>query len=609
MDSSKPLLIYDGDCRFCCKWVERLRSFLGARIDYRPFQECAAAFPQISPQQFEHSVHLIHPDGSFCSAAKAMFTALSYRMEGKPLLWFYQHLPFSKPVSEALYRWIASHRMGISAIDRHLSGLTGIIPSYSVSTWLFLRGMALVLAIAFSSLALQVRGLIGENGIAPAATFLTRVFQQLGLSSFHQAPTVFWLGDSDGMLLGVCIFGTLISLCAMAGIGGASAFLAAWFLYLSLVTAGGPFLSFQWDMLLLEATLLTVFLAPWRWGNYRISELKPSFLGRWLILFLLFRLMFASGLVKLNSGDPTWANLTALSYHFETQPLPTLLAYYAHQLPASILKLSTFIMFVIDLIVVFLLFGPRRLQLLAASALLFLQILIALTGNYCFFNLLTALFCLMLVDDESWRRLSHGKIRRPSVQHPAFRLPSWSLAPFAMLVLMVSLLTFSGHFKASIPWPGWMYSSYQAIAPFRSINSYGLFAVMTTTRPEIVMEGSHDGTVWLEYTFRWKPGDVNKAPSLVAPHQPRLDWQMWFAALGNYQQNPWLISFAEKLLRGSPAILNLLDGNPFPDHPPKYIRAVVYDYQFTTPEEKRGSGQWWKATYKGIYLPPISLRE
>ena len=609
MSSNRPLLIYDGECRFCCKWVERLRAFLGQRIDYQPFQDCGSRFPQIAPELFDRSVHLVQMDGSFCSAAEAVFTATALRPEGKPLLWLYRYLPFFAPISETVYKWVASQRVGLSAVDRALTGLTGVTPSYSISSWLFLRGVALVLLIAFLSLVVQVKGLIGDHGIAPAQSFLSQVFQHLGLASFHQVPTIFWLGDSDWMLQGVCLLGVVVSLCALFGRGGAVAFLLCWFLYLSLVVVGGPFLSFQWDSLLLETCFLAALWAPWAFGKIRIGEWKPSFLGRLLLLFLLFRLMFASGLVKLGSGDPTWFNLTALTYHFETQPLPTLLSYYAHQLPEVILRLSVLIMFVIELVLVFFIFGPRRLQLTAAACLLSFQALIALTGNYCFFNLLTALLCLLLIDDESWKRLSRGKIKIPLLSDNSFRLPSWSLVPMAALVLLAALMTFSGQVKPTLSWPDWTHQCYRIIAPFRSINSYGLFAIMTTTRPEIVMEGSRDGKVWLEYRFKWKPRDVNKAPRFIAPHQPRLDWQMWFAALGNYRQNPWLLSFAEKLLQGSPEVLALLAENPFPDQPPRYIRALVYDYQFTTMEEKSKNGQWWNSNYQGIYLPPISLRD
>jgi lipase maturation factor 1 len=615
MASHRPLLIYDGDCRFCSKWVARLRTFLRDRIDCQAFQECGHRFPQLTPEQFNRSIHLVHEDGTYRSAAHAFFTALALRWEAKPLLWLYQHLPFFAPLSETLYSWVATHRVGISRLDRLSTGLSHSIPNYSISSWLFLRGLALVLVIAFISLGVQAQGLIGENGISPLRLFLSQFFQYHGLSSFYQLPTIFWLGDSDFMLLTVITLGTLVSLLALIGYGGATAFLLAWFLYLSLVCVGEPFLNFQWDGLLLEVTFLAVLLSPWQLNRWPSKNFQPSFLARWLILLLLFRLMFFSGVVKLSSGDPTWANLTALTYHYETQPLPTLLAYYAHQLPTWFHQLSALLMFIIELGLAFFIFGPRRFQLSAAAGLLFLQLLIFLTGNYCFFNLLSALLCLLLIDNATWLKL--WKKKKPldsSTHHPTstdsiVRLPSWSLLPVLGLVLVSTLLQFSKTFPLNIPGTTWFYHCYQTILPFRSINHYGLFSIMTTTRPEIVLEGSYDGSTWLEYRFKWKPGHVQQAPLWVAPHQPRLDWQMWFAALGTYQKNPWLIHLAERLLQGSPTVLSLLENNPFPQHPPRFIRATIYQYQFTTPQERKLSGQWWTAQFQGLYLPPISLRQ
>jgi hypothetical protein len=327
--------------------------------------------------------------------------------------------------------------------------------------------------------------------------------------------------------------------------------------------------------------------------------------------------------VKLLSRDPAWHNLTALKFHYETQPLPTPLAWYAHHFPAWLQKWSTLGMFAIELIVPFLIFMPRRLRQAACMAFLALQIAIFVTGNYCFFNLLTILLCVSLLDDAAVRRvLSLSRLdqlvpggfgirssgdRKPG---PAGRCwPPLFTMPVALVVLVVSLVEFSGMFRVPVPWPGPILSVYEWLAPFRSFNTYGLFAVMTTSRPEIVIEGSNDGEAWFEYEFKYKPGDVKQRPKFVAPHQPRLDWQMWFAALSDYRHNPWLINFCVHLLRGTPQVLALLGHNPFPSAPPHYIRAVVYDYHFTDTATRRATGAWWRRERQGEYLPVLSLRD
>ena len=334
----------------------------------------------------------------------------------------------------------------------------------------------------------------------------------------------------------------------------------------------------------------------------------------WLYRWLVFRLIFMSGVVKLSGGDPTWHRLTALTYHFETQPLPTWIGWLAHHLPEWFQRFSAGSMFAIELIVPFFIFGPRRIRALACGAFLFLQMLIFLTGNYCFFNLLAALLCLCLVDDSAWlkswrdsmttaiRRVSFGKV---GVAAP--RWPRWILVPLTVVILFMSSLSLIGAFRVRVDWPVWVEKTYALFLPFRSINGYGLFQVMTISRSEIVIEGSRDGVEWLPYEFKYKPGDLKRRPLWVQPHQPRLDWQMWFAALGGVRQNPWFAGFCLKLLQGSPDVLALLEKNPFPDKPPRYLRAVVYDYHFTDFATLRREGTWWTRQRKGLYCPVLTL--
>jgi len=357
---------------------------------------------------------------------------------------------------------------------------------------------------------------------------------------------------------------------------------------------------------LLEAGFLAIFFAPWRFFSHRHKS-EPSRAIRWLLWWLLFRLTFGSGIVKLKSGDVAWRTLTALTFHYETQPLPTWIGWWAHQLPEWFQKFSTFSMFAVELGASLLIFAPRRLRHLGAMAMIGLQLLIAATGNYTFFNLLTIALCLLLFDDAVLGRLSPHRGTHPTLSQAA----PWRRR--LTTVLAVAVLTLTGlqfYRQLSRPWPFPNFGKkiIAWVAPLRTFNTYGLFAVMTRPRREIIIEGSRDGQAWQAYEFKWKPGNVFRAPGFVAPHQPRLDWQMWFAALGNAQDSPWFARLLERLLQGEPTVLTLFAHNPFPDPPPKYVRALIYEYHFTTPAERRVDGSWWKHTLLGNYTPVLSLR-
>ena len=381
-----------------------------------------------------------------------------------------------------------------------------------------------------------------------------------------------------------------------------------WFLYLSLLTIGQVFLSFQWDILLLEIGFLAIFLS-----------FTPKII--WLFRFLLFKLVFLSGAVKLLSQDITWKNLTALNFHYQTQPLPTPLAWYMHQLPEWFQRFSVGFTFFVELGIVFLIFAPRRLRLFGAFFLFILQILILLTGNYTFFNLLTLMLILFLLDDAFLSRFSPKKLKETIQKTPLIQnitKPGKIILTllFAFLVLL-GVLNMSSVFFGALPQP--LKGIVNAARPFHISNTYGLFAIMTITRPEIIIEGSNDEKNWIEYKFKYKPGDLSQPPYFVAPYQPRLDWQMWFAALhaqralennverGKY--NLWFINFTARLLEGSPQVLKLLDKNPFPEDPPIYIRALLYEYEFTDFNEKGETGNWWKRELKEVYLPSVSLAD
>jgi len=484
-------------------------------------------------------------------------------------------------------------------------------PRLQIARRLFLSALGLIFLIAFTSLLVQLPGLIGSEGILPAREFLSWARAQLGSGAWFRVPTLFWLQASDLFLEGTCAAGMLLSLLLMIGFGPRWTLLALWSLYLSFVSIGGVFLSYQWDILLLEAAVMGLFVAPSRLAPSQAwaSPVWPG--GIWLVRWLLFRLMVLSGLMKLLSEDETWGNLTALRFHYWTQPLPNRISFFAAHLPNAAQTVSAGLMFVIELLVPWMIFVNARLRLWSAAILISFQLSILLTGNYGFFNILTIALCLVLLDDEQWTRLLPKVLGRrlfraaPSPSNPPGWI-RWTRAGLAVLVLLVSLAEVR-FLRRRLPEP--IENLLAALQPFRSINSYGLFSVMTTTRPEILVEGSRDGQSWRTYEFKWKPGPVDVAPTWVAPHQPRLDWQMWFAALGSCRHNPWFLRFQEKLLQGSPAVLSLLKSNPFPALPPKYVRSLLYQYQLAEIDEWRRDGHFWKRELEGSYCPTLALED
>lgn len=494
-----------------------------------------------------------------------------------------------------------------------------IRPSEHILTrWLFLRLLGLVYFVAIVSLWTQIDGLIGHNGILPIERLIREV-RAIPTIGFWQLPTLTWLDASDQFLHGLCAAGSVLAIAVILNITPAPALVGLWAIYLSLSIAGQQFFSFQWDFLLLEAGFLAIFLAPWRPWPRMATEPAPSLVAIWLVRWLLFRLMFESGLVKLASGDPTWRNLTALTFHYETQPLPTWIGWYAHQLPVWFQKLSAILMFGTELVVPCFVFLGRRWRIAAFLLLVTLQLLIAVTGNYCYFNWLAITLCVMLLDDRCLRRVLPARVncwldarrqppdtKPPTTLEQAKRRLALGLAGFVVLVTglqIPELFLRRDALPTVFRWP------VELVQPFRTFNRYGLFAVMTTERPEIIVEGSNDRVTWLPYDFKYKPVQLHRRPAFVAPHQPRLDWQMWFAALGNYRdrRNRWFVAFLERLLEGSPAVLGLLKSNPFPDAPPRYVRAAVYDYRFTDLASRRATDAWWKREAAAFFCPVMSL--
>jgi lipase maturation factor 1 len=575
--SDKPLVIFDGKCGFCRIWIQYWEQLTGREVEYAASQEVGSSYPEIPPANFGQSVQVALPEGEVISGARAVFTTLTYAPDMKWLLWVYDHVPGFAPVTEALYRLIAAHRTFFYHLTRFTFGRNISPLRYAGVEWLFLRILGAIYFIAFSSFGLQVKGLVGARGILPAGRFLRAVHDMFGFESYWMAPSLFWIGHSDAFLTGVCVAGAGISLVLLAGYLERQALVLLYILYLSLSTIGQDFMSFQWDMLLLEAGFLAIFL-----GSSKVIIL----LFRWL----LFRLTFLSGAVKLLSHDPTWRSFNAMNFHYWTQPLPTPIAWYMAQLPLWFQRFSTAAVLFIELPVPFLIFAPRRWRFFSAGCILFLQALIFVTGNYTFFNLLTMALCLFLFDDAALAKLP-------------LRMRNVHTRPAVVAAVALGIVTLSGLELRGMFFGGGESSVVRLAAPFGIANTYGLFAVMTTSRPEIIVQGSNDGDNWLDYEFKFKPGDLTKAPRWVAPYQPRLDWQMWFAALSNYESNPWFSNFMVRLLQGSPEVLKLLAKNPFPERPPKYIRALVFDYYFS-----RDGGDWWQRTPRGSYFPAMALR-
>jgi len=453
---------------------------------------------------------------------------------------------------------------------------------------LFLRGLAVIYFSAFLSLSVQINGLAGPHGILPLADLQRFYFQEFGTDALWKLPSLFWFNASDLALHGATLAGCGFAVLLLFGLYERIALIALFALYLSLTTAGQIFLNFQWDYLLLESGFLAIFLVD-----------GPSRLLIFMFDWLLFRLRFLSGFAKLSSGDPAWRDWTALQYYFETQPLPHFGSWLTHQLPAVILKSGTGLVYFSELIVPFFIFLPRPFRLTAAAVTIFMQTLIIATSNHNFINLLTILLCLFLLDDQ----LVFGK--RPTDPNPSStngrRYPQ-VLA--ALLIFSISLpLMANMIFRIDNP-P--LHEWAQNVRRFGLGNVYHVFPTMQTERQELVIQGSNDHVHWKTYPFKFKPGSLNRLPPFIAPHQPRLDWMIWFVPARHESSRFWFDRFMQQLHQGNSTVLALLAGNPFPGHPPRFMRVLAYRYHFTTWEEHQKTGNYWKRELIGEFpnVPP-----
>jgi hypothetical protein len=502
---------------------------------------------------------------------------------------------------------------------------------------LFFAGLGVVFVFAFASLWVQIAGLIGSHGILPAQEFLAQWREQAAGTAdehafAHGLPTLFWLDASDGTLRAWC--GVGIACGGLLALGFAPLWItgACGLVYLSFVNAGGVFLGYQWDALLIETAVFALLYAPAGlrpWTRSRSGGAgppPPTHAALWALRLLLFRFMFSSGAVKLLSGDEAWRDLTALTYHYFTQPLPTRLGWFAHQLPLAFHRFACQGMFAAELGASWLVFVGRWGRRVFAASTAALMLGIAATGNYGFFEPLTVVLCLpVLADDPTWPtfRQQFEKFRQWKSGLVAGGRAAMALAAALLAAFGLTLAAFRlSRSPAETPWlrttqewitetvekSGVVLAAAEALDGWRAVNTYGLFAVMTKTRPSLEIQGSDDLAHWRTYEFRWKENDdLGRPPLLCEPHMPRLDWQMWFEALSN-RPNAWFRRFLNRLLENEPAVLALLEHNPFPDRPPRFVRAVKYDYEFTTPAERAETGQWWRRRETGIFQPPIGHR-
>jgi predicted DCC family thiol-disulfide oxidoreductase YuxK len=593
---SRPLLVFDADCAFCVFWARYWQKLTGETVNYQPYQKVTSQYPQIPLADFQRAVQFIARDGRRAGAAEASFLTLSHARGKEFWLTLYKRLPGFAPLAEWTYAFIAARRSAFYRITLLLWGRDYGPPRYDLVSFVFLRLIGLIYLSAFISFGVQAQGLIGSHGVLPIAELAQRISDHSGVERFFAMPMLFWINASDLAIRLVCWGGAGFSLLLIFNVLPRLSLLALYALYLSLLYAGQTFTSFQWDTFLLEAGFLSLLLS-----------FAPT-PGIWLLRWLLFRFMFMSGAVKLFSGDPHWWDLSALSYHFFTQPLPTPLAWYAAHLSTPVLRFATAGMFFVELILPFLIFCPRRLRFCAAFGILLLESCILITGNYNWFNLQTMLLCLLLFDDAAFQqclpqRLVQVLSRR--VPQRSSKAASIGVRAWGLILVFVSLVQMDERFGGSPPVA--LRAMDQLIEPMRMVSSYGLFAVMTTERNEIIIEGSDDGVEWREYAFQYKPGDVARRPPWNIPHQPRLDWQMWFAALDDPRRVNWFAHFLERLLQNEPTVTALLEKNPFAAKAPQYIRAQFYGYTFSTAEERQ-KGVWWQRRSLGLYFPVVRLK-
>ncbi|MGD0629979.1 MAG: lipase maturation factor family protein [Terracidiphilus sp.] len=503
--------------------------------------------------------------------------------------------------------------------------------------WIFLRALAVFYFSAFYSLLFQIEGLIGPRGVLPAQRFLAAVQGEVESLRFWYAPTVFWFSSGKHAMMAVIWLGLIASVAAFCNLWPRFSFFICLVSFLSFVSAAQAFSSYQSDGMLLEAGFLALFFAPRGflpgWG----MASPPSRASLFLLQWEWFRIYFESGMVKLLSGDPQWRNYTAMDEYYQNGPLPTWIGWYVEHLPHWFHAATVAGTLGMELVVVWMLFLPRRMRLICFFIVTPWEIGVIVTANYTFLNYLVLALGFLLLDDRSVRWLLPLRFRTilpvPAAQEDVHREPdslsilnategpeeeelpsargfarSFKTAQLCAAAVMLTWITYVTTAEMiRMQWPNLLLPTAPVVAlePFRIANQYGLFAVMTRGRYEIEFQGSSDQQNWTPYLFRYKPQALNEAPRIYAPYQPRFEWNLWFASLGDWQQNNLVPLTEEGLLENDPDVLNLFRGNPFPQSP-RYVRAVLWQYWFTSMDEKRRTGNWWKRNLMGVYAPALT---
>jgi len=561
-------LLWDRACPLQRLWIERLRAHVAEDVAVEESDRLA----------------LLEPEGEEYDGAHAVYRALRSALP----LSLYVTLPLFGRASDH----VLSHAAWCARLTGWFIGDDTRAPQQVLVRWLFLRALGVASAIAFLSLVVQLDGLFGPNGIAPVegVAKMAADAARAGEPVYRQHLSLFFLRPTMGMLRGLAWTGLAASLLLVVDVLPPLAVLVAWACYLSLVTVGGAFLHYQWDALLLESLLVAMFVVPWRVLPALRSDTRPR--GIWLVRLLVVKLMFLSGVVKLNNGDPTWRDLSALQYHYFTQPLPFSASAWIASLPRWTHRASCLATLTIELGAPLLVFGPRRMRWFAALLFIVLQLAIATSGSYGFFNVLTIALCIALFDDQALRFAHVPRPRRRNVV----------VSALAGVVLFVSATESCARVSGPDDVPRAAVKVAELAAPLHSIHSYGLFARMTTTRREIILEGSADGVTWRPYVFKYKPGPLERAPRYTWFHLPRLDWQLWFAALtDSCDEAPWTLDLSRRLLEGSPTVTRLLEDNPFPARPPVFLRSTLWDYRF-------GRQSFWVRYNPRRYCPTLTLQ-
>jgi lipase maturation factor 1 len=498
--------------------------------------------------------------------------------------------------------------------------------SHFLARWLFLRALGLVYLSAFFALLFQVRGLIGSQGILPAADYL-RAIGGMGALRFWYVPTLLWFSSGDHTLMALCWVGLIASLILVANVWPRAMLLVCFLCFLSFVSAAQDFSGYQSDGMLLEAGFLSLFLAPSGIFPGLGRKQRPVRAAMFLLLWEWFRIYFESGVVKLKSGDPTWRNLTAMYEYYQNGPLPTWIGWYLQHLPNWFHVATAALTLVMELVLVWMAFLPRKWKIVCFFIVTAWQVGVIATANYAFLNYLVLILAVLLLDDtflqrfvpQRWRSRLDQKVLSPHVSEHAgspkenteTTQRSNSFASIQSALFAVALTWIFYATTAPLVLTFWqsaplLLRPITALEPFRIANQYGLFAVMTPHRYEIEFQGSNDGEHWVAYPFLYKPQELKERPRIYAPYQPRFDWNLWFASLGSWRQNPIVPRTEECLLENDQAVLGLFAGNPFSNAPPRLVRAVLWQYWFSTEEEKRRDGTWWRRQLLGTYAPTLT---